>query len=105
MLSFDTNGFIVPYAAVACTIDTLYDQFVSRFPISSTRATLFHEWTKYNRLLRREVGVDFEQWIDGSFISSKLNPKDIDVVSFIPFAAYDRHEAILDKFWSDTWGT
>lgn len=38
-----------------------------------------------------------------SFVTQKLNPKDIDIVSFIPFSIYDSHKAVLDNFWSDKW--
>ena len=93
----------MPYQEQASTTDTIFHQLVEPFPASLSRATLFHEWGKYNRLLRSVIGEDFRQWINGSFVTQKTNPKDIDLVSFIPYRAYERHEAILDKFWSDAW--
>ena len=41
------------------------------------------------------------QWIDGSFITNKLQPGDIDIVTFIPFASY---EPIVDELidWYST---
>ena len=103
MLNFDQHGFLYPHSGQSTDTANFYSQFVANFPTSRTRATLYHEWTKYNQLLRKEVGDSFEQWINGSFVTSKLNPKDIDVVSFIPAHLYERHEGVLDKFWSDTW--
>ncbi|RYF73096.1 MAG: hypothetical protein EOO39_11010 [Cytophagaceae bacterium] len=103
MYSFDKNGCLTPYSGTHSDIESIYDQLVADFPASSSRGPLYHEWTKYNRLLRQVVGENFSQWINGSFVTKKRNPKDIDLVSFIPYQAYERNEEVLDKFWSDTW--
>lgn len=71
--------------------------------MSQSRANLFQEWTKYNRLVRGEIGQSFIQWVNGSFVTHKLNPKDVDIVSFIPYQLYERHQHILDNLWSDRW--
>ncbi len=105
MLQFDKRGHLTPYQEQVSDTDTIFRQLVDQFSVSMSRATLFHEWTKYNRLLRGVVGENFQQWINGSFVTQKVNPGDIDLVSFIPYLAYEKREAILDKFWSDTWET
>ena len=44
----------------------------------------------------------FEQYINGSFVTKKENPKDIDIVTFLDFEVYEKREKSksLDKFWS-----
>ena len=86
-----------------CNLNLLYETFVLAFPDSKTRADLFHEWTKYNRFLRAEIGEDYVQWVNGSFVTQKINPKDIDVVSFIPYRLYEQYQLVLDKLWTDSW--
>lgn len=81
----------------------IFHELVNHFPTSSSRSILYHEWRKYNELLRSVVGENFRQWVNGSFVTQKTNPKDIDLVSFIPYRAYERQEVISDKFWTDTW--
>lgn len=103
MLKLTENGLLFPYEAIETTISVLCATFVKSFPMSQTRANLFQEWTKYNSLLRIEIGQDFTQWIDGSFVTGKVNPKDMDIVSFIPYHLYDRHHRVLNNLWSDTW--
>ncbi|GAB4042167.1 DUF6932 family protein [Spirosoma jeollabukense] len=103
MLTFNEQGLLTPADGISATIDELYAVFVTPFPESETRNRLFNEWIKYNRMLRQELGEDFIQWINGGFVTQKLNPKDIDIVSFIRADLYDFHMAVLDNFWSDMW--
>lgn len=103
MLHFSSYRLLKPSGAIESDQDEIYREFVSAFPLSTSRFDLFHEWSKYNKLLRREIGQGFVQWIDGSFISQKSNPKDIDIVSLIPASLYEKHQLVLDNFWSDKW--
>ena len=55
--------------------------------------------------------IDFYQWIDGSYITRKADPKDIDRVSFVDFEVYEKvvtsdklkNEIIRAKFNLDTY--
>ncbi|SFD93792.1 hypothetical protein SAMN05216167_108256 [Spirosoma endophyticum] len=38
-----------------------------------------------------------------SFVTQKLNPKDIDIVSFIPSYLFRKFEKRLDYYWTDNW--
>ena len=42
------------------------------------------------------IGPGFHQWVDGSFVTRKLNPGDIDVVTFVDAKAYYRNEREID---------
>ena len=103
VLIFDEYGLLTPAEGIPVTIDDLYDSFVSPFPNSTTRSRLFHDWTKYNKLLRQKIGVDFIQWVNGSFVTMKPNPRDIDLVSFIPSRLFRKFEKRLDYYWTDNW--
>ena len=103
MLTFNEQGLLTPADGISATIDELYDIFVVPFPESETRSRLFADWTKYNRMLRQELDKDFTQWVDGSFVTQKLNPKDIDIVSFIPSYLFRKFEKRLDYYWTDNW--
>ena len=41
------------------------------------------------------IGTDFHQWIDGSFVTRKLNPGDIDFVTFVNAKTFSRNEHLL----------
>lgn len=40
----------------------------------------------------------YVQWIDGSFISTQINPKDIDMVSLIDYELIESYEGELQEF-------
>jgi len=65
------------------------DLLVGGFPDSDSRPSIAEGFLRL-RATAAEVGVSATQWVDGSFVTSKLNPGDIDVVSFI-------HSDVLDK--------
>lgn len=103
MLIFNEHGLLTPAEGISTTIDDVYNVFVRPFSASETRARLFQEWMTYNRMLRQELGEGFVQWVDGSFVTQKLNPKDIDIVSFIPSYLFRKFEKRLDYYWTDNW--
>ncbi len=70
------------------------------FPNSITRKRLFINYLRYLESFKSRVTRNFTQWINGSFISQKENPKDIDLVTFFDFEIYESQEPYLDKFWS-----
>lgn len=43
------------------------------------------------------IGVSFYQWIDGSFVSTKNNPNDIDIVTFLDYRIYEIQSQALRR--------
>lgn len=78
---FDAAGSL-PAGRYPATIDEVEQSFVIPFAASLTRADLFAGWKRLRQEIRAIVPVEME-WIDGSFVTAKLDPGDIDVVSFI----------------------
>lgn len=103
MLTFNEHRLLTPAEGILSTSAELYETFVRPFATSQTREWLFQEWTNYNRMLRQELGIGYLQWIDGSFVTQKLNPKGIDIVSFIPSYLFRKFEKRLDYYWTDNW--
>lgn len=99
LFSFDQNGFIKPYTKITCDLLTLEKIFVDQFPSSITRKRLFINYLRYIENFQSKVSNRFVQWIDGSFISQKENPKDIDFVTFLDYQVFEAQEPFLDKFW------
>lgn len=97
-LNFDENGFLKPHQLLEVTIDTFEDYFVKKFPTSKTRHELFDNYKRYIYRFQDEIFPFFEQWINGSFISQKMNPKDIDFVTFIDYRVFELRYHLLDEF-------
>lgn len=97
--SFDINGNIVPYELHPISIIELEEQFVKAFANSSTRENIIEGHNNYVIELFQILEHNFSQWLDGSFVTQKLDPNDIDIVNFIHYSEYTNSKAnSLRKF-------
>lgn len=67
------------------SLDRFREDFVDRFPHSHTREEIYRDFL----LFLDEFGKICKQrriWIDGSYVTGKENPNDIDVVIFIDYS-------------------
>lgn len=81
-LSFDIQGNLKPYEIVEVSYDDFRKVFVEGFEEDSTRAKLFNYYEQYINNLSDVLEWDFYQWVDGSFISNRFSPRDIDLLNF-----------------------
>lgn len=84
---FDTAGNLPPgrHEAREEEVDR---RLVREFTTSTTRTAIFQYWRQHRRALEELVPVCY-QWLDGSFVSSKRDPADIDIVTVIAGPAFD----------------
>ncbi len=100
-LTFDEHGYLTPQEGIETDIDTLKAYFVDAFPNSERRQWLFDNYLRYTYRFEDDVFPRFEQWINGSFVTQKENPKDIDIVTFVDYWVYEkRGDKVMDKFWT-----
>jgi hypothetical protein len=99
-LAFTTDGFLSPFEKITIDISTFKNVFVDDFPNSTTRKAIFDNYLRYLDDFSKEITPNFTQWIDGSFVTLKENPRDIDFVTFINVDLYNNKEEIIDKFLS-----
>ena len=98
-IKFGGRGYIEPPERVELSIDEFKKYFVDNFPKSQTREKLFQGYKKYTQAFRTEITKDIIQWVGGSFTTTKLNPRDIDVVTIIAHETFDeKHELIEKRF-------
>ncbi|TAK45456.1 MAG: hypothetical protein EPO28_03700 [Saprospiraceae bacterium] len=94
-LKFDPRGFLYPHQKINLTLNAFEDMFVKGFPQSVTRQRLFENYQIYVRDFRQLLTPVFSQWINGSFVTRKTNPRDIDIVTLIDFQTDLEHEKII----------
>ena len=58
----------------------------------------FEKLTRYFEDLKSLLEVGFVAWVNGSYVTKKPNPRDIDVVVFIPWQKAGEHYNALKKF-------
>lgn len=82
-IEFDEFGNSKPYGLISLSMEECENIFVVNFPTSNTRIDNWDGLQRFNTDLKTILKCPLKQWIDGSFVTNKLNPNDIDLVSFI----------------------
>lgn len=83
----NSNG-LLPVGRHQVTVEQFRQHFVDAFPASKTRGRLFRRWLQHRESLMSVIAVR-SQWIDGSFVTAKTDPGDIDLVSFMDGVTFD----------------
>ncbi|MDX2247727.1 MAG: hypothetical protein SF052_13165 [Bacteroidia bacterium] len=97
---FDIRGNIQPGGIIEMEMAEFESFFVKQFDFFEERMAIFENFTRYNRDLSHLIGIGFVQWINGSFVSNKETPKDIDFVTFIDWKTYTHHKKEIDSRFS-----
>jgi hypothetical protein len=85
--AFDSNG-LLPVGRHVATPQEVRASLVAAFPTSTSRPGLV-DWWEQHRLALLELVPVSEQWIGGSFVTNKVDPGDVDVVSIFDAGAYN----------------
>lgn len=95
-LKFDKNGYLLPYKRITIAFEEFEKFFVAPFGSESSRILIFENYKKFIRDFSNEVSPNFTHWINGSFVTIKTNPKDIDFLTLIPHKTYRPNRALID---------
>ncbi len=83
MLNFDLRGNLRPYEPIKCGLRDLKKYLVDEIE-SDTRLDNYKKYLRYSNDLKALLkGQELKQWLNGSFVTKKRNPKDIDLLTFI----------------------
>jgi hypothetical protein len=98
MLQFDNQGFLIPDNAISSTLQELEQVFVKDMP-TGYRKQHFDSYLNYSKELKKLCGdIELIQWIDGSFITKKEDPNDIDLVTFLDSDSTKSIHHLLENF-------
>ncbi len=97
MLQFDKRGNLMPYGITELTLSEFEAFFVKGLEVVAHRQRLFDNYLLYLEELKQLIRVPFHQWIVGSFLSTKTQPNDFDMLSFFDFDTY--HQKRIDLNW------
>jgi hypothetical protein len=84
----DGEDSVLPEGIHACDERDLQTTFVNAFPHSRRRPRIAAGFLRLRSDLAGH-GINTTQWIDGSFVTGKPEPEDVDVVSFARSALLD----------------
>ena len=91
ILEFDKRGYLQPSEAIELTLSDFRDTFV----VNTRREHLFDAYLNFMEVLKNNQINYLYQWINGSFASKKLYPKDIDIVIFLDKDTYEKQMDVL----------
>ena len=98
MLTFNRSGLLVPDNKINSTIKELEKEFVLNLP-TEKRKEIFDAYLKYNEDFKKVCDLqELHQWINGSFVTKKNNPGDIDLVTFLDYNVILKLGSKLDNF-------
>lgn len=73
---------LLPPGRIRVTVDQVKVMFVDAFPDSATRPALYQAWVRHRQAVEAVVPI-VAQWVNGSYVTSKVDPADVDVVTLI----------------------
>jgi hypothetical protein len=93
MLQFDKDGHLYPHEPIKTDLPT----FEATFVTNPHRRVIFVEFCEFLKGLEGLELGPFFVWVNGSFVTQKLFPKDIDVVVFVGHQNFPEKELLLKK--------
>jgi hypothetical protein len=90
-MNFDNFGHLTPYEIIEIDLKTFQCDFVDKMANAIHRNKLFQNYLNYTNDLCKIVSKQYFQWINGSFVTLKNTPRDIDIVSFIDYRFIEKH--------------
>jgi len=101
-----------PPALHEATADEVRATFVDGFPASQTRPAIWHAHEDHPTAWKPLLGARArEQWLNGSFVTGKTDPGDLDFATFVPLdevnALASEQRNALDRLFSGAirkWG-
>lgn len=95
-VTFETNGVLAP-GFHDCTYDEFYAALVDEFPTSQRRKPIAEALLAFSKEVFA-IGTPYEFWIDGSYVTTKINPNDADVILFFQYQHMNVISPLLSTF-------
>jgi hypothetical protein len=94
---FDLRGNLRPYKLIEADVQLINQEFCS----TPARVSIFEQFELFLNQLKQLLPSTLEIWVDGSFITKKTNPADIDIVVMIDFQDFMKNKEALRKLFND----
>jgi len=96
-LKFDERGNLKPYGKNNQNLNEFKDMFVENFTTESTRHAIYSNLEKYISEFKTEITSNFKLWINGSYVTDKMNPGDVDIVILVDREIAVKKEDLLQS--------
>ncbi len=92
---FNEYGFL-PDGVYPCDDTALRTRFVDGFPDSPTRLGIYEGFIRWRQKAQQMVPAG-TQWVNGSYVTTIMDPEDIDVVTFCDASLLDSLDAETEE--------
>jgi len=92
MLTFDEHGHLTPDQPIESTLEELEATFV----FNDRRRLIFIKILEFLDEVNLLIPSDFLIWMDGSFVTKKEKPGDLDCVFFVDYGWLGKQERIIE---------
>jgi hypothetical protein len=92
MLEFDFDGHLKPYGAINIPLVHLKVILEAYFVQTKHRENLLIHYLSFLEELFELLNFPAFQYLDGSFVTNKFLPRDLDLVTFIDYRDFEAHE-------------
>jgi hypothetical protein len=99
ILDFNEYGLINP-GIHEMDMDDFHISFVKQFTTSQRRQLIFDSLLRFVAKMFKDFNI-YEIWIDGSYVTEKINPNDVDIVIFFSVEDFIRVSKIWDVIRKD----
>lgn len=97
-MRFDEHGHLAPYEIIELSMSEFQSVFVDSMEDTAHRKNLFRQYLQFVNEVKSAFGIAFYQWIDGSFVTTKPLPEDLDIVTFLPYDTMIQKISIVYRF-------
>ncbi|GAB2630425.1 hypothetical protein GCM10027035_26290 [Emticicia sediminis] len=98
MLEFDEKGNLTPHSNIEISYEEFVKNFIKSFPLDSTRHQILTNFEHFLKEFRSKIYPHFNIWINGSFVTQKVSPNDIDCLIFIKYDWFEINRLSFDNF-------
>ncbi len=96
-LTFDQRGNLQPYEKIKLELDEFEAFFIEQFLNNDQRKQLFDNYLKFVNDFSTKISSNFIHWINGSFVTAKEFPNDIDFVTIISHEIFESKEKLIHE--------
>jgi hypothetical protein len=91
-MEFDSNGFLIPYEPIFLSLS----DFELMLAQNEHRKGIFQTYLAFIESLKTLGIMTFEHWLNGSFVSKKVKPNDLDILIFVSTFDFFKFEKELE---------
>jgi hypothetical protein len=94
MFTFNRRGNLVPSEVILTDWNTFHSYFVEEIN-NTQRKVIGKKLGEFLFEILQIINIPFEVWIDGSFVTQKTEPNDVDVLIHLPNDIFSKYKSTI----------